>query len=73
MEDKDNYNRYLFNIHANGDRFFDSYRPFTFEEWLNNGKPISDGGVRLSDNTIRLITAPFCEEDDDFFIERTVF
>ena len=48
--DENNYKMYLFWIHANGDKFFEEWRPFTYEEWLLNGTPIYDGGVNLSDN-----------------------
>ena len=56
MSNKDNYNRYHFNMHCNGDIFAELWRPFTYDEWLRNGQPINDGGVKLDDNTEHLIT-----------------
>jgi len=47
---------YLFNINCNGDIFFEYWRPFTYKEWLRNGKPKHDGGVKLNDNTEHLET-----------------
>ena len=43
-------------MHSNGDIFAEYWRPFTYEEWLRNGKPIGDGGVKLDDNTEHLET-----------------
>ena len=48
--------KYLFNMHCNGDIFAEYWRPFTYDEWLRNGKPINDGGVKLDDNTEHLET-----------------
>jgi hypothetical protein len=45
------FQTYLWNVHCNGDIFFEYWRPFTYEEWLRNGRPLSDGGVKLDDNT----------------------
>lgn len=43
-------------MHCNGDIFAEYWRPFTYEEWLRNNKPIEDGGVKLDDNTEHLTT-----------------
>lgn len=43
-------------MHCNGDIFAELWRPFTYDEWLRNGQPINDGGVKLDDNTEHLIT-----------------
>ena len=51
-----NYNTYLFNMHCNGDVFAELWRPFTYDEWIKNGCPIGDGGVKLDDNTEHLTT-----------------
>jgi hypothetical protein len=53
---EEDFQRYLWNVHCNGDIFFEYWRPFTYEEWLRNGKPITDGGVKLDDNTEHLVT-----------------
>lgn len=53
---KKEYEKYLFNMHCNGDIFADYWRPFTFEEWIRNGKPTNDGGVKLDDKTEHLKT-----------------
>lgn len=53
---KEKYQEYLFNMHANGDIFAEYWRPFTYKEWIKNGMPIYDGGVKLSDNTEHLTT-----------------
>lgn len=50
------FQNYLFNIHCNGDIFFEYWRPFTYEEWERNGMPNGDGGVKLDDNTEHLVT-----------------
>lgn len=50
------FQTYLFNIKANGDIFAEYWRPFTYEEWIKNGKPIFDGGVKLDDKTEHLTT-----------------
>ena len=34
------YQKYLFNIHCNGDIFAEYYRPFTYDEWIKNGNRI---------------------------------
>ena len=43
-------------MHCNGDIFAEYWRPFTYEEWERNGRPINDGGVKLDDNTEHLTT-----------------
>jgi hypothetical protein len=53
---KEQYQNYLWNMHCNGDIFAEYWRPFTYEEWIKNGKPIDDGGVKLDDNTEHLTT-----------------
>ena len=50
------YQKYAFNMWCNGDIFAEYWRPFTYDEWLRNGKPIEDGGVKLDDNTEHLAT-----------------
>ena len=50
------FQAYLFQMWCNGDIFSEYWRPFTYEEWLRNGKPKSDGGVKLDDNTEHLTT-----------------
>jgi len=55
-EETEKYNAYLWNMHCNGDIFAEYWRPFTYEEWLRNGKPIDDGGVKLDDGTEHLKT-----------------
>ena len=56
MQYKEEFQKYQFNIYNNGDIFAEYWRPFTYEEWLKNGKPINDGGVKLDDGTEHLIT-----------------
>jgi len=56
MEHKKEFDTYLFNMWCNGDIFNSLWRPFTYEEWLRNGMPTNDGGVKLDDNTEHLIT-----------------
>lgn len=41
---------------GNGDIFAEYWRPFTYEEWIKNGRPINDGGVKLDDGTHHLTT-----------------
>lgn len=53
---KGEYKKYLFNMHCNGDIFAEYWRPFTYDEWLRNGRPIDDGGVKLDDGTEHLET-----------------
>ena len=53
---EEDYNVYGFNMWANGDIFFEYWRPFTYEEWIKNGRPIDDGGVKLDDGTHHLKT-----------------
>ena len=43
-------------MHRNGDIFLEYWRPFTYDEWLRNNRPIYDGGVKLDDNTEHLET-----------------
>ena len=43
-------------MHCNGDIFAEYWRPFTYDEWIRNCKPINDGGVKLDDNTEHLTT-----------------
>ena len=50
------YQMYLFYLHSNGDIFTEYWRPFTYEEWIRNGRPKDDGGVKLDDNTEHLET-----------------
>lgn len=40
------YETYLFDFHCEGDIFNSMYRPYTYEEWIENNKPIN-GGVKL--------------------------
>ena len=47
MQEK--YQMYCFHMYANGDRFAEQWRPFTFDEWRKNGMPTHDGGVNLDD------------------------
>lgn len=54
--DEELFQKYLWNMHCNGDIFAEYWRPFTYEEWVRNGKPINDGGVKLDDNTEHLTT-----------------
>lgn len=61
MKDKkrlyeEDFQKYLFNMHCNGDIFAEYWRPFTYKEWIRNGRPINDGGVKLDDDTEHLIT-----------------
>lgn len=53
---KGEYQKYLWNMHCNGDIFAEYWRPFTYDEWLRNGRPIDDGGVKLDDRTEHLET-----------------
>ena len=55
-KDKELFQKYQWNIWSNGDIFAEYWRPFTYEEWIRNGKPIEDGGVKLDDNTEHLKT-----------------
>ena len=41
---------------CNGDIFAEYWRPFTYEEWIKNGRHIDDGGVKLDDGTYHLKT-----------------
>jgi hypothetical protein len=41
---------------SNGDLFAELWRPFTYDEWLANGKPLGDGGIKLDDGTAHLET-----------------
>lgn len=50
------YNLYLFHMWSNGDLFAELWRPFTYDEWIANGKPLNDGGVKLDDGTAHLET-----------------
>ena len=50
------YNEYLWHMHCNGDIFAEYWRPFTYEEWIRNGMPIYDGGVKLDDGSEHLET-----------------
>ena len=43
-------------MHCNGDLFAELWRPFTYDEWIRNGRPIYDGGVKLDDGTCHLKT-----------------
>lgn len=49
MEDK-NYKKYIWNCHMSGDIWWLDYRPYNYEEWINNGKP-QQGGVPLESMT----------------------
>ncbi len=53
---EEDFQKYLWNMHCNGDIFAEYWRPFTYDEWLRNGKPIYDGGVKLDDGTEHLTT-----------------
>lgn len=55
-KEKEQYQKYLFNMYSNGDIFFEYWRPFTYDEWVKNGMPLNDGGVKLDDNTEHLKT-----------------
>lgn len=46
---KESYSLYAFRMNANGDRFYEQWRPFTYQEWIENGMPKDDGGVNLDD------------------------
>ena len=50
------YKEYLWHMHCNGDIFAEYWRPFTYEEWVRNDKPLYDGGVKLDDGTEHKIT-----------------
>ena len=50
------YKEYLWHMHCNGDIFAECWRPFTYEEWVRNNKPLYDGGVKLDDGTEHKIT-----------------
>ena len=43
-------------MHCNGDVFAEYWRPFHFDEWVMNGMPIYDGGVKLDDGTEHKVT-----------------
>lgn len=45
----EDYQLYYLRMNANGDRFYEQWRPFTYEEWLENGRPTHDGGINLED------------------------
>jgi hypothetical protein len=51
-----NYQTYLFSMHCNGDLFFELWRPFTYDEWVENGKPLYDGGIKLDDGSCHMET-----------------
>jgi hypothetical protein len=53
---KGEYQKYLWNMRCNGDIFSEYWRPFTYDEWMRNGRPINDGGVKLDDKTEHLTT-----------------
>ena len=53
---EEEYQKYSFNMWCNGDIFAEYWRPFTYEEWIKNGKPTDDGGVKLDDGTHHLKT-----------------
>ncbi len=53
---EEEYQKYSFNMWSNGDIFAEYWRPFTYEEWIKNGSPIDDGGVKLDDGTHHLKT-----------------
>lgn len=55
-KDKELFQKYQWYMHCNGDIFAEYWRPFTYEEWVRNGKPIKDGGVKLDDKTEHLKT-----------------
>jgi hypothetical protein len=40
---KQAYKLYLLMCHANGDIWWEDYKPFTFEEWIENGQPDNPG------------------------------
>jgi hypothetical protein len=52
----ENYHEYLWHMHCNGDVFAEYWRPFHFDEWVMNGMPIHDGGVKLDDGTEHKVT-----------------
>ena len=75
---KEEYQKYFFNMHSNGDIFAEYWRPFSYEEWMRNGRPIDDGGVKLDDNTEHLETFrynvyPNVKEDGDDFLEKITY
>ena len=43
-------------MHCNGDVFAEYWRAFNFDEWVMNGMPIYDGGVKLDDGTEHKVT-----------------
>lgn len=43
---KDQFEKYLFGAYCNGDIFFEYYRPYTFQEWVEEGCP-EDGGIKI--------------------------
>ena len=53
---EEEFQKYQWNMWLNGDIFAEYWRPFTYEEWLRNGRPIEDGGVKLDDKTEHLTT-----------------
>ena len=53
---EEEYQKYSFNMWSNGDIFAEYWRPFTYDEWLENGRPIYDGGVKLDDGSHHLET-----------------
>ena len=53
---EEEFQHYLFMMHCNGDIFAEYWRPFTYDEWIRNGRPSSDGGVKLDDGTEHLET-----------------
>lgn len=40
------YDTYLFNCHCEGDIWNTDYRPYTYDEWLRNDKPMQ-GGIKI--------------------------
>jgi len=52
----ENYHEYLWHMRCNGDVFAEYWRPFNFDEWVMNGMPIYDGGVKLDDGTEHKVT-----------------
>lgn len=53
---EEEYQKYSLYMWGNGDIFAEYWRPFTYEEWIKNGRPINDGGVKLDDGTHHLTT-----------------
>ena len=53
---EDEFQTYRFHMWCNGDIFAEYWRPFTYDEWVRNGKPLDDGGVKLDDKTEHLKT-----------------